>query len=104
MIELVYTRYASKTHDLNELLDICLPHLIELKDIFPKDTEFEEQAYSRLRHAYLGARYDPKYAIEKDELDYLGERVKLFLDLTIKRCQEQLSNLPEDDKLREEAA
>jgi HEPN domain-containing protein/predicted nucleotidyltransferase len=102
MIELIFTRYASKTHDLNMLLDICLPHLPELKNIFPKDTEFKEQAYSRLRHAYLGARYDQKYEIEKDELDYLGERVKLFLELAIKRCRERTDSLPQDDELREE--
>jgi HEPN domain-containing protein/predicted nucleotidyltransferase len=103
MIELVYTRYASKTHDLNELSDICLSHLPELKDTFPKDTEFKERAYTLLRNAYIRARYDPKYEIEKDELDYLGARVKLLLELAIKRCREQLGKLPEDDALRIEA-
>lgn len=100
MIELVYTRYGSKTHDLNELLDICSPHVNELNDIFKSDSEFEQRAYSRLRHAYLGARYDQKYEIEKYDLDYLGERVKLFLELAIKKCREQLSKLPDDDELR----
>ena len=100
MIELVYTRYASKTHDLNELFDICLPHIPDLNNLFPMDNEFKERSYSRLRHAYIGARYDPKYEIEKDELYYLGERVKLFLELAIQKCQEQLSKLPDDDELR----
>lgn len=51
MVELVHTRRSSKTHDLNELLDICLPFLPERKDVFPKDTDFSDRTYPDFRDA-----------------------------------------------------
>ncbi|MGI0014549.1 MAG: nucleotidyltransferase domain-containing protein [Nitrososphaera sp.] len=89
MVELVYSRYRTQTHDLDMLLKKLIHFVSEGITIFPKDTEFQKQAYKRLYKAYISARYDQEYQIEEDELKYLGERVKLLLDLAIRSCEER---------------
>jgi hypothetical protein len=46
-----------------------------------------------LYKAYIAARYDQEYKIEEDELEYLGERVKLLLDLAIKSGEERIQQI-----------
>ncbi len=93
MVELVYSRYRSQTHDLDVLLKKLIHFVSEAAKIFPKDTEFQKQAYKRLYKAYISARYEQEYQIEEDELKYLGERVKLLLDLAIRSCEEQIQRI-----------
>jgi len=93
MVELVYTRYRSKGHDLKELMKRTISCISEAANIFPKDTDFQKQAYQRLYVAYVAARYDEDYVIEEDELKYLGERVKLLLDLAIRNCEEKIQQI-----------
>jgi len=88
MVELVYSRYRSQTHDLDVLLEKFIHFVSEAATIFPKDNEFQKQAYKRLYKAYISARYDKEYQIEEDELKYLGERVKLLLDLAMRSCED----------------
>jgi len=93
MVELAYTRYRSKGHDLKELMKRTISCISEAANIFPKDTDFRKQAYQRLYVAYVAARYDENYVIEEDELKYLGERVKLLLDLAIRNCEEKIQQI-----------
>jgi HEPN domain-containing protein/predicted nucleotidyltransferase len=98
MVELVYTRYRSRIHDLNELMKKLIRFVSEAANIFPKDTEFQKQGYKRLYKAYVSARYEQDYEIEEDELKYLGERVKLLLDLAIKSCEDKIQRIPAEYK------
>jgi len=93
MVELVYSRYRSQTHDLDELMEKAIHFVSEVATIFPKDTEFQKQAYKRLYKAYISARYDKEYQIEEDELKYLGERVKLLLDLAIRSSEDKIQQI-----------
>jgi HEPN domain-containing protein len=93
MVELVYSRYRTQTHDLDILMKKLIHFVREGEKIFPKDTEFQKQAYKRLYKAYISARYDQEYQIEEDELKYLGERVKMLLDLAIKSCEERIQQI-----------
>jgi predicted nucleotidyltransferase len=98
MVELVYSRYRSQTHDLDELLEKFIHFVSEAATIFPRDNEFQKQAYKRLYKAYIAARYDKEYQIEEDELKYLGERVKLLLDLAIRSCEEKIQQILKEPK------
>jgi len=98
MIELVYSRYRSQTHDLDELMEKAIHFVSEAATIFPRDNEFQKQAYKRLYKAYISARYDKEYRIEEDELKYLGERVKLLLDLAIRSCEEKIQQILKEPK------
>jgi len=93
MVELVYSRYRSQTHDLDELLERVIHFVSEAATIFPQGDEFQKQAYKRLYKAYISARYEKGYQIEEDELKYLGERVKLLLDLAIRSCEEKIQKI-----------
>jgi len=93
MVELVYSRYRTQTHDLDILMKKLIHFVSEATKIFPKDTESQKQAYKRLYKAYISARYDQEYQIEEDELKYLGERVKLLLDLAIRSCEERIQKI-----------
>jgi len=48
MVELVYSRYRSQTHDLDELMDKAIHFVSEAATIFPQDNEFQKSAYTRL--------------------------------------------------------
>jgi len=93
MVELVYSRHRSQTHDLDELLEKFIHFVSEAATIFPQGNEFQKQAYKRLYKAYIAARYDKEYQIEEDELKYLGERVKLLLDLAIKSSEAKIQKI-----------
>jgi len=98
MVELVYSRHRSQTHDLDELLEKFIHFVSEAATIFTHDNEFKKQAYKRLYKAYISARYDKEYQIEEAELKYLGERVKLLLDLAIKSCEERIQQILKEPK------
>jgi HEPN domain-containing protein len=98
MVELIYSRYRSQTHDLDELMKKLIHFVSEAAKIFPKDTEFQKQAYKRLYKAYISARYEQDYQIEEDELKYLEERVELLLDLSIKSCEERIQQILKEPK------
>jgi len=93
MVELVYSRYRSKTHDLDELMEKVIHFVSDAAKIFPKDNEFQKQTYKKLYKAYIDARYEKSYKIDEDELKYLGERVKLLLDLGIKSCEDKIQQI-----------
>jgi len=98
MVELVYSRYRTQTHDLDILMEKLIHFVSEGTEIFPKENEFQKQAYKRLYKAYISARYDQEYQIEEDELKYLGERVKLLLDLAIRSCEERIQQILKEPK------
>jgi len=98
MVELVYSRHRSQTHDLDELMEKFIHFVSEAATIFPQDNEFQKQAYKRLYKAYIAARYDKEYQIEEAELKYLGERVKILLDLAIRSCEERVQQILKEPK------
>ncbi len=98
MVELVYSRHRSQTHDLDELLEKFIHFVREAATLFPQDNAFQKQAYKRLYKAYISARYDKEYQIEEDELKYLSERVKLLLDLAIRSCEERVQQILKEPK------
>ena len=98
MVELVYSRHRSQTHDIDELMEKFIHFVNEAATIFPRDNEFQKQAYKRLYKAYIAARYDKEYQIEEAELKYLGERVKILLDLAIRSCEERVQQILKEPK------
>jgi len=98
MVELVYSRHRSQTHDLDELMEKFIHFVSEAATLFPQDNEFQKQAYKRLYKAYISARYDKEYQIEEAELKYLGERVKILLDLAIRSCEERVQQILKEPK------
>ena len=91
-IQLVFTAYKPKTHNLvllGRMAKICN---IEFSMVFPQATHEERTRFSLLKHAYIDARYKKEYSISKEDLAYLSERVQLLRNLTERICKEKIGS------------
>ena len=91
-IQLVFTAYKPKTHNLvllGRMAKICN---IEFSTVFPQATHEERTRFSLLKHAYIDARYKKEYSISKEDLAYLSERVQLLRNLTERICKEKIGS------------
>ncbi|QRR01318.1 HEPN domain-containing protein [Dyadobacter sandarakinus] len=86
-ILLVFTDYKPRTHDIEELGKQVENLHSDFKTVFPKNTPEEARLFKLLKKAYIDARYEINYKIEKGELEYLSDRVKLLRDLTERICK-----------------
>ncbi len=90
-IQLVFTGYKPKTHDIEILGWLAKAVNIEFGKVFPKATYEERIRFTLLKKAYVDARYKAEYKITKEDLEYLGERVKLLRSLTEQICREKIA-------------
>ncbi len=91
-ILLVFTRYKPSTHDLEKLSQRVSSIEPRFLSIFPRSTNEEKERFKLLRKAYVDARYKPSYAITKEELNWLSERVQELQSLTEKLCREKIAS------------
>ncbi len=87
---LVFTRYKSKTHDLDVLRRLTNTLDQRLIKVFPLNNADEEHHFKLLRDAYIDARYKKQYTITEQELLWLAERVRLLQQLTETLCKEKM--------------
>ncbi len=85
-ILLVFENYNPNEHYLGLLGDMAAKYDSTLDSIFPRKTKKERDFFKKLDHAYIGARYDPKYKISQEALAYLSGRVKKLLEKTRGNC------------------
>lgn len=90
-ILLVFTDYKPRTHDIEELGKQIEKLHSEFASVFPKKTPEQERLFILLKKAYIDARYEINYKIEKVELEYLSNRVRLLRDLTDRICSEHIA-------------
>jgi HEPN domain-containing protein len=83
---LVFTGYKGKSHDIEELGSQVSKLHPEFKTIFPIDNQLGNEAFFKLKRAYVDARYKKDYSIMKEQLEYLSERVILLKELVVKIC------------------
>lgn len=89
-ILLVFTDYKPKIHDI-EILGGQVEKLHSaFGTVFPKSTPDEKRLFELLKRAYIDARYNMNYKIEKEELEYLAERVRILRDLSERICNERI--------------
>ncbi len=89
---LVFINYIPNEHLLALLSDIAEEENSSFANIFPRETEEEKDRFKLLDDAYIGARYDPKYRISKEDLEILAVYVKKLLDLTGKVCKRKIKS------------
>ncbi|MCF2487709.1 HEPN domain-containing protein [Dyadobacter sp. CY347] len=89
-ILLVFTDYKPRIHDIEILGNQVIKQYAEFGIVFPMSTEDEKRMFVLLKKAYIDARYNRNYKIEKEELEYLGSRVSLLRDLTERICRERI--------------
>jgi HEPN domain-containing protein/predicted nucleotidyltransferase len=94
-ILLVFTGYKPKTHDLEELGRQAKNLVPEFDKVFPKATKEEKRLFELLQKAYVDARYKRDYTIEKNELEYLGQKVEILKEMTERICTEKIKSFVE---------
>lgn len=92
-IQLVFTGYKPKTHDIEILGRLAKACDMEFGKVFPKQTGIERSRFKLLKKAYIDARYNMDYKITKEDLDYLSERVQLLQRLTEEICKRKIESL-----------
>lgn len=90
-IQLVYTAYKPKTHDLEVLGHLAKACDMEFCKVFPMATLEQRWRFELLRKAYVDARYNMDYTISREDLAYLEERVGLLRQLTEEKCREKIA-------------
>jgi uncharacterized protein len=92
-VVLTFTRYKPKTHDL-EKLDRQASNLhADFFTVFPRATKQQQHCFDLLKEAYIGARYKRDYVITKEELEYLGVRVRKLQELTKRICEAKIAGM-----------
>lgn len=91
-VELVFSNYKPKSHDLDELVHLAANHNPAFITAFPRNTDEQKKCFELLNDAYVKARYDKDYKITKEQLEYLAERVKTLRGLTEKICAAKIES------------
>jgi predicted nucleotidyltransferase/HEPN domain-containing protein len=97
-ILLVFTDYKPRIHDIEILGNQVVKQHAEFGAVFPMSTEEDKRLFVLLKKAYIDARYNKNYKIEKEELEYLGSRVALLRDLTERICRERIVGFVEGER------
>ncbi len=91
-IQLVFTGYKPKTHDIEILGKLAKALDMEFGKVFPRVTIEERRRFILLKKAYIEARYNMDYNISKADLDYLSERVQILKSLTEQICKMKIGS------------
>lgn len=91
-VQLVFTGYKPKTHDLEILGGMAKACDMEFGKVFPKGNLQERMRFTLLKKAYVDARYKAEYKISKEDLAWLAERVRLLRNLTEQICQAKIAS------------
>ncbi|MEP7217770.1 MAG: HEPN domain-containing protein [Bacteroidota bacterium] len=93
---LVFTNYKPKLHDIEKLGHMAAGQAPELVPVFPIGTEEERRLFDLLCRAYIESRYDKKYSITREELEWLAERVKELKGIVEEICRRRIGEYNED--------
>lgn len=87
---LTFNQYKPKSHDIEMLGRLAIDLDPEFIKVFPLQTEFQTHCFKLLKRAYIDARYDKSYKIQKEELEYLQQRVALLKEMVKDACARKI--------------
>lgn len=90
-IILTFTLYSPKEHSLIKLSGKAKAHSLEPSKAFPRDTKEEERLFELLQNAYVQARYNPRFAVTKEDIEVLILRVELLRDIAKQCCEMRIN-------------
>lgn len=92
-IQLVFSRYNAKEHDINKLSNIIANFGFDIHDIFPQNSKEEKRLYELLRRSYVDARYNTQFSISEKELKELAERVQRIGKEIERLCRKRIAEM-----------
>lgn len=90
---LVLTFYTPHRHNIAFLRSIADALDIRLVDAWPRDDRKARALFTKLRDAYVKARYSKHYTITTEELEWLGARVEELGSTVHLICSERIAEL-----------
>ena len=87
---LVLTAYKPKVHNIEDLGKRAGDLHPALRNVFPRGTPEEDRLFKLLKHAYVDARYDPKFTITRQELESIAVHVRELRTRVEKVCRERI--------------
>ncbi len=88
---LVLTAYKPKVHNLEDLGKRASDLHLALCNVFPRGTPEDDRLFKLLKHAYVDARYDPKFAITREELAAIAVHVRELRTRVETVCRERIA-------------
>lgn len=79
--------YKPKSHNLEELNQLCVFYSHDFLTIFPKASKEQKECFNLLQQSYIDARYSRYFNITRPQLEYLAIRIDNLKNLVEKICQ-----------------
>jgi predicted nucleotidyltransferase/HEPN domain-containing protein len=92
-ILLTLTSYTPHRHNIAFLRSLADKLDIRLVDVWPRDDRGSRALFTKLRDAYVKARYSKHYSITSDELEWLVARIEMLGSVVYLVCSEKISEL-----------
>lgn len=89
---LIFASESPQEYHLDVLGDLAADYCPELTGILPRETEAEKELFDLLDYAYIGARYDRRYKITKEQL---APCVKKLHEVIERNCEEKINSFTE---------
>ncbi|PHR61259.1 MAG: nucleotidyltransferase [Robiginitomaculum sp.] len=90
---LVLTNHAPFTHNLNRLRSFSESLDARLVEAWPRYYKRHQTRFSKIKNAYIQARYSKHYQISMHDLEWVGKQVVQLQSLTKIICEEHLEKL-----------
>jgi predicted nucleotidyltransferase/HEPN domain-containing protein len=90
---LVLTAYKPKIHNIEDLGKRAGDLHPALRNVFPRSTPEEDRLFKLLKRAYVDARYDPNFAITKEELETIAVHVRELRSRIEMVCRERIETM-----------
>lgn len=94
-IRLAFTLKSNKQHNLSKLSSSVKKYSPELIKVFPHHTPEEKRLFNLIKAAYVEARYNPHFIVNKEDIDALIPKVELLRDITKRICEERIGEYGE---------
>ncbi len=89
-IRLVFTQQNNKQHNLSKLGASVKKYSEDFMFVFPQDTKEEKRLFLLIKAAYVEGRYNPDFAVTKEDIDALVKKVERLREITERICGERI--------------
>lgn len=89
-VTLTFSLYSPKEHNLFKISGYAKRHTLEVAKAFPRDTDEEQRLFQLLDDAYVQARYNPNFGVNREDVEVLITKVELLRDITKEVCEERI--------------
>jgi len=94
-VRLVYTLDNKKQHNLSKLLSSVRKYSDQFQIILSHETKEDKRLFELLKAAYIEARYNPKFAVTKEDIDALTPLAERLSNLVKELCEKRIKEYGE---------